>query len=281
MTDPLFGPVDPPGLHVMTFNLRRRMMGTRWFRADRWRTRAGLVTTLLRAELPALLGTQEALPDQAETVLAALGPRYRFVGHGRNAGGRGEGTPLFYDAHRLHLEEWEQLALSEHPHEAGSRSWGNAIPRIAVAASFRDRATERRFFVVNTHLDPFSPRSRVRCAHAIRSLVAAQSLPAIVTGDMNAAVDSPALRAFLSDRTLVDAWTTAERRVTPGWGTNANYRPPRVGAPRIDWILTTRGIHVASAGINGRPVDGAWPSDHFPVQAVLRLPAPPQEKGTT
>jgi endonuclease/exonuclease/phosphatase family metal-dependent hydrolase len=272
MSAPLFGPVQPPALHVMTFNLRRRMDGMAWRRADRWRSREPLVRSLLRTELPTIVGTQEAMPDQAQTVLDALGPRYRFVGRGRMPRGRGEGTPLFYDGDRLQLLEWEQLALSEHPHEAGSRSWGNRIPRIAVGASFRDRASGTQFFFVNTHLDPFSTHSRVRSAEAVRSLVAAQSLPAIVTGDMNAGEDSPALRAFVSGGTLVDAWITAERRVTPAWGTNANYRPPRQSGARIDWILTSPGIRVTDAGINARPIHGGWPSDHFPVQALLELP---------
>jgi len=269
----LFGPVEPPSLHVMTFNLRRRMDGMAWRRADRWRIREPLVSRLVRTEMPTILGTQEALPDQARAVLTALGPRYRMIGRGRMTRGRGEGTPLFYDADRLRLREWEQLALSEHPRAAGSRSWGNAIPRIAVAASFRDRATDADLFVVNTHLDPFSPRSRVRSAEAIRSFVAAQDLPAIVTGDMNAGEDSPALRAFVEGATLVDAWVTAERRATPAWGTNATYRAPTQHGPRIDWILTTPGIHVLDAGINAEPIDGGWPSDHFPVQAIVRVPA--------
>lgn len=268
----LIGPVEAPALHVMTFNLRRRMDGMTWRRADRWGTRRPLLRSLLRTERPTLLGAQEVLPDQARAVLAALGPGYRMIGHGRDRRGRGEGTPIFYDSSRLVVGEWEQLALSEHPRAPGSRSWGNPLPRIAVAATFRERAGGGEFFMVNTHLDPFSPRSRVRSADALRSLVAAQSLPAVVTGDMNAAPDSPALRAFLDGGTLVDAWSIAAHHATPEWGTNPRYRPPRRRAPRIDWVLTTPGILVTDAAVNAEPVDGGWPSDHLPVQIVMRVP---------
>ncbi|WP_460774061.1 endonuclease/exonuclease/phosphatase family protein [Microbacterium sp. GXF7504] len=267
-----FGAAAPPALHVMTFNVRRRMDGLSWRRADRWRIRRPLVTRLLRTEAPTIVGVQEALPDQARAVQAALGPRYRMLGRGRDRRGRGEGTPLYYDADRLRLRTWEQVALSGRPRRAGSRSWGNLLPRVAVLASFDDRATGASVFAVNTHLDPFSPRSRVRAAAALRSLVAAQDLPAVVMGDMNARPGSPALREFTRAGVLVDAWAGAARRRSPEWGTNPNYRPPRVGGARIDWILVTPDVEVTDAAIHGWPADGPWASDHLPVQALIRLP---------
>ncbi|MBB3090386.1 hypothetical protein [Nocardioides albus] len=42
---------------------------------------------------------------------------------------------------------------------------------------------------------------------------------------------------------------------------------------RIDWILTTPGITVKEAAINTWTKDGRWPSDHTPVQALVRLPS--------
>ena len=267
LTGTLIGPVPPPGLHVMTFNVRRRMDGLAWRRADRWRHRAPAVRALLRAEQPAILGTQEAMSGQADLVRDALGARYRSLGQGHGPRGTGEGCPLFYDAERLELLTWEQTALSEHPHEGGSRSWGNLIPRIVVTARFRDRATGHRFTAMNTHLDPFSPRSRVRSTDALTAI--ADRDPAILTGDLNAGAGSRTLRALLDDGPWQDAWLTAARRVTASVGTFANYRPPRDDRPRIDWILVTAGIQVERAAINASRYLGVWPSDHLPVQAVV------------
>lgn len=266
----MIGRVDPPRLHVMTFNIRRRMDGLAWRRADRWRHRLPAVRALLAREQPTLLGVQEAMPDQADDVLAALGRHYRFVGRGRGERGAGEGCPLYFDTERLELLEWEQSALSEHPHEAGSRSWGNLIPRIVVTARMRDRATDAEFLALNTHLDPFSPRSRLRSVDALRSLM--DGGPAILTGDLNAGEESRTLRALLSAGTVTDAWTAARRRVGESVGTFANYRPPRAGGQRLDWIVVTPEIGVERAGINARRFDGSWPSDHLPVQAVVRVP---------
>ncbi|WP_203582108.1 endonuclease/exonuclease/phosphatase family protein [Microbacterium hibisci] len=266
---PLIGPVPAPALHVMSFNIRRRMTGLSWRRADRWRHRAPAVRALLQQEQPTILGTQETMPDQARAVLAALGGRYRFVGRGHGRDGRGEGCPLFFDDERLELEDWEQTALSNHPCKSGSRTWGNFIPRIAVTARFRDRVTGDSFIAVNTHLDPFSPRSRVRSADALKTMVG--SGPAVLTGDLNAGAGSRTLRELLDDG-LRDSWAVAEQRVTASVGTFVNYRAPRPDRARIDWILVTPGVAVERAAINARVFGGVWPSDHLPVHAVIALP---------
>lgn len=271
MNEAVIGPVVAPDLHVMTFNVRRQIALSPG-RRDRWRVRRPLVAQLLGRERPSLLGVQEAMPDQADAILEALGRGFAFAGRGRERAGRGEGCPLFFDRERLELLDWEQIALSGQPSVAGSRSWGNPMPRMYVEATFRDRATSAEFVAMNTHLDPFSGRSRVRSADALRRRVAGHERPCIVTGDLNARPGSPALRELLADDVLRDAWSDAASRVTPAWGTHPGYRAPRIGAARIDWIVVTPGIEVRRAAINARRVDGGWPSDHLPVQVEVRIP---------
>lgn len=268
---PLIGPVPPPGLHVMTFNVRRRMPLTRR-RADRWRRRHPLLRTLLRTEQPALLAAQEVLPGQATAIGAALGARYHRIGYGRLPGPRDEGNPIFYDTERLELLSWAQRTLSDRPEEPGSMSWGNPIPRVFVQAAFRDRATAAEFVAIGTHFEVFSARARLKSAEAIRARVLAQPLPAIVMGDLNNRPDSTALRALLTGGTLVDGWLVAQERITPAWDTFGDYRPPKDNGRRIDHILTSPDIEVRRIGIHGEPIDGGWPSDHLPVQAVIRIP---------
>lgn len=274
---PLVGPVPAPQLHVMTFNIRRRMWHPTGRSPDLWSRRKGLIRRLLAAERPTVLSVQEALPDQADWVLAGLGPDYRRVGTGRQADGGGEGTPIFYDGQRLQLTGSNQWALSETPHRAGSRSWGNLVPRIAVAANFTDRETGAAFRVINTHLDHLSARSRLASARMLRRLVEDRPEPTVLTADANTGTRSRPYR-FLTgpDQSgaapLRDAWMDAEDRVTEEWGTFSNYRPPRRGGRRIDWILVDERFTVAAAGIHAARFDGAAASDHEPVQAVLALP---------
>jgi endonuclease/exonuclease/phosphatase family metal-dependent hydrolase len=271
MTDaPIFGEAHAPDLHVMTYNIRRRMRQNAPGSPDLWSRRQPLMRLLLSRERPTVLGTQEALPEQALFVSAVLGPNYRRIGYGRNADGTGEGCPLFYDWRRLHLESWRQLALSETPDVAGSRSWGNMIPRIAVVAHFTDVKTGEPLRVINTHFDHISRRARLRSAGMLAAL-AADDEPTIVMGDMNTDVGTDPFDAIAGDAgPLVDAWTTAGVRLTPPWGTFSNYRAPKTGTKRIDWILVSRSIQVREAAINASRFGGAAASDHEAVQVLVR-----------
>jgi len=269
---PMMAATAPPELHVMTYNIRRRMSHLGKRSPDLWSRRRHLMSALLLSERPALLGTQEAMPDQAHFLLEALGADYRRVGRGRGPRGGGEGCPVFFDATRLHLEEWSQSALSSTPAVRGSRSWGNLVPRVVVSAVFTDLATGIRFTALNTHFDHLSARSRRASAQMVGALAAASAMPVVVMGDANTGVDSPPFRALTAHGRLVDAWTAAGERLTPEWKTYSGYRTPRLGR-RIDWMAVSPGVEVVSIGINAVRFDGAAASDHEPVQALLRMPA--------
>jgi endonuclease/exonuclease/phosphatase family metal-dependent hydrolase len=280
MTDAaLIGPVSPPDLHVMTFNIRRRFARVRPGSPDRWVTRKELIRRILAAEQPTLLGVQEALTDQVDFIADALGPHYRWIGRGRNPTGTGEHCAIYYDSRRLKLTNWQQLALSATPDLHGSRSWGNVTRRIVVSATFTDRATEAPLVAFNTHLDHLSWRSRLESAQFILKLVqearvAQPDTAIVVTGDFNAGEGSAVYRRLTTDGVLRDAWEVAAEQLTPQWGTFSNYRGRRPGGKRIDLILLGEGVEVVSTGINAARFDGMAASDHEPVQAVLRYDNP-------
>ena len=277
MTDAaLIGPVAAPDVHVMTYNIRRRMSHLMPGSPDRWGRRKWLLRRILQAEQPTLLGVQEALPDQAAFVAESLGPHYRWVGRGRNVSGGGERSSIFYDSRRLTLSSWTQDALSASPDKPGSRSWGNPVPRVVVAARFTDVATGARILALNTHFDHMSRRSRLRSAETIMRLAEAAhtaepELAVVVTGDVNADVDSAVYRALTADGVLRDTWDAAAKRLTPQWGTYSNYRRRRPGGKRIDLSLGGPGVDVVRTGINAKRFDGAAASDHEPVQAMIRI----------
>jgi endonuclease/exonuclease/phosphatase family metal-dependent hydrolase len=276
MTDvAMIGPVTAPDLHVMTYNIRRRLPHLRPGSPDRWSKRKPLLERMLVAEQPTLLGVQEALADQADFVAQALGPYYRWIGRGRNPNGNGERGPIFYDTRRLELTNWRQRALSATPEKPGSRSWGNMTRRIVVSADFTDVSTGGRLLAFNTHFDNFSRRSRHESAKFLLNLVrsarvAEPEAGIVVTGDFNTDVDSAVYRRLTGDGELRDAWNAAEQRLTVQWGTFSNYRRLRPGGKRIDLILVGHGVDVPRTGINAVRFEGRAASDHEPVQAVLR-----------
>lgn len=273
MTAVLFPNVEAPDLHVMSFNIRRRFERITWPPEDRWGLRKQRLRVFLGANKPHVLGSQEALPDQARWVQDSLGSSYGRIGRGRGKNRDGEGTPIFYDRDRVELLDWTQVALSDTPALDGSTGWGNTIPRIAVIARFRDAATSAPFVFVNSHFDAFSRRARRRSARWLADLASAEDLPLVFTADVNAPVRSRELAAMFEGGGLVDTWSYAPARRTVEWGTFNNYRRPRAGARRIDAILATPDVGVRAVGIDPRPTGTSWPSDHLSVQAVVRIPA--------
>ena len=269
----LFPNVDAPDLHVMSFNIRRRFERLTWPPEDRWGLRKQRLRVFLGANRPHVLGSQEARPDQARWVQGSLGTSYGRIGHGRGKDRDGEGTPIFYDRDRVELLDWTQVALSDTPALDGSVGWGNTIPRIAVIARFVDSATGAPFVFVNSHFDAFSRRARRHSARWLADLVAAEDLPLLFTADVNAPIRSAELAGMFADGGLVDTWSYAPTRRTVEWGTFNDYRKPRVGARRIDAILATPDVGVRATGIDPRSTGTSWPSDHLPVQAVVRIPA--------
>jgi endonuclease/exonuclease/phosphatase family metal-dependent hydrolase len=267
---PLIGPISPPALHVMSYNIRRRMPTLYPVMPDRWNHRRPLLRQLLEDEQPTLLGVQEALPEQANFVRHALGEQYRSIGHGRERGGRGEGCPIFFDRERMQLLDFTQTALSDTPDVPGS-TWRNRTPRVIVDATFADIATGIRFHFINTHFDNRSRMSRMRSAARLRDVVRASALPTVVAGDFNVDGGTEVHEILLEGGELVDTWSKTDARITERWGTFLNYRPPQHDRKRIDWILVTPGVTVEKVGINVTRFEQGWPSDHAAVQAVVRL----------
>jgi len=268
----LIGTAAAPQLHVMSFNIRRRIPHVGKRNPDQWSHRKPALRRLLAWEQPTILGVQEALPDQAGFVKESLGEQYRRVGRGRSADQRGEGCPVFFDSRRLQLNGWTQWALSDTPTVSGSRSWGNRVPRIVVSVDFTDRATGIRFRFLNTHFDHQSRTSRLRAAGFVADLVTEVDSPVLVTGDFNSSIFTGPYDRLISDGPLVDTWFEAARRRTEAWGSFPNYRAPRLDLKRIDWVLATPGISVADVAINPFRHEGISPSDHLPVSAMVTMP---------
>ncbi|TDV47932.1 endonuclease/exonuclease/phosphatase family protein [Actinophytocola oryzae] len=263
----MFG--DSTALHVMTFNLRYAAARG----ADAWPRRRPVMAELLRREQPAVVGTQEGLRDQLTDLDHDLPDHYDRIGQGREGGDRGEFTAVLYDTRRVTPSTHGDFWLSDTPDVPGSASWGNVTTRMVTWVRFTDRPTGREFAVVNTHLDNLSEHARVRGAELLRDRVAAfePDLPVIVTGDFNAPAGRSAAYGTLTAAGLADTWTAAATHATPRYATFHGYGGPVPDGDRIDWILTRGTAGVPAAGINTFAVDGQFPSDHFPVQALVSL----------
>jgi endonuclease/exonuclease/phosphatase family metal-dependent hydrolase len=237
-----------------------------------WAYRAEGVARLVASRDPDIIGFQEAQPDQVAFLAERL-PAYAYIARSRDADpGAGEAIPLFFHAGRwaLDAEEHGTFWLSDTPELPASKSWGNNFPRIVTWARLVHRQSGRALYVYNLHLDHESGNARARSAELVLRRVTSRhhADPVVVLGDFNAEPGSAVLQTLEGGEPgLRDSYTPKGS----GDGTFHAFSGERNG-PRIDYILVAANLEVLDACvIHEMAGGGAYPSDHFPVQALLRF----------
>jgi endonuclease/exonuclease/phosphatase family metal-dependent hydrolase len=258
-------------LHVMSYNLRYASDTP----PNEWSARRPVMREQLRLARPQVIGTQEGLYAQLQDIATDLGPSYDSIGLGREGGSKGEFMTIFFDTRRLQPLEYDHYWLSDTPEVIGSKTWGGCCARMVTWVRFKDKATSKEFYAINTHLEAFDATARSKSADLILQRMTAlnPALPVVMTGDFNeaAAAGVNVYDKLVTSGKLADSWVTAERR-SALWGTFHGYKPLTPNGNRIDWILTTPGLRVSKASINTFSKDGQFPSDHLPVESWIHLP---------
>ncbi len=254
-------------LRLMTFNVRYPASGDG---ENRWEFRRDLFVETVRAADPDLLGTQELFQAQGEYIAARL-PEYRWFGLSRRGNHEDEHMGVFYKESRLRTVESGDFWLSETPDVPGSMSWDVTLPRMVTWALFEVRATGKRFYFFNTHFPHRreDAEARLRCARLLGERIEAlpKDVPFILSGDFNSPAGSDAYQVLTGE--LKDAWPTAAHRFGQE-GTMSQFRGAS-GGPRIDWILYRGFARVLQAETVMRNENGRYPSDHYPVFAILEF----------
>ena len=271
-------------LNLMSFNVRYESPEDRDSRA--WRERVAGAVRMIRRQRPDCIGVQEALHGQAADLWASL-PDYEFFGVGRDDGKQdGEYSGIFYQRERFCPDPTDcgTFWLSDTPEQAGSKTWGNEIPRVAAWLRLVDLATGRGFYVFNTHWDHRHQESRERAAMLISQRIDGRKHaeePVALIGDFNSVESNPGM-IYLTGRSVILAgsqqiWANGlrdayqilhasekNRRTLHFW------RDSRKGPLKVDHILVSRGAEIGAAEI----VSGDKPmvSDHFPVNARVKFP---------
>ncbi len=278
-------------LAIMSFNIR---LGVAKDGENDWTHRRELVFGVLRDHSPDLVGLQEAYQFQIEAMLQAC-PGYAMLGVGREDGeAKGEFSSILYRKERLALLEHGTFWLSETPEVPGSRSWQTACTRVCTWGRFEDRRSRRTFHLFNTHLDHVSQEARKQGIKLILRRMADRKHddPVFLTGDFNAGEDNPvvALVTGKADRGssggtagatsraagqtdrglhLVDSFRVLHPDAKQT-GTFNGWQGKTDGA-KIDYIFVPPGVPVRSAEILHDHREKRYPSDHFPVMAVIEL----------
>lgn len=231
-----------------------------------WPQRKQAVSELLRKHSPDIFGLQEALPHQIAELSLAL-PEYGWFGVGRDAGGGGEGVPVFYRKDRFSLLQSDTFWLSETP-DRPSRGWDAALNRICSYGQFEDTSSQQRLWVINCHFDHAGQTARLESARLVLSQIETinpDGEPLVLMGDFNAEPESPPM--VLLKQHLSDSRDSSHSPPTGPSGTFSGFTVDNAATRRIDYLFTALQdpVEVLQYDVLDDANAGRYPSDHLPI----------------
>ena len=261
-------------LNIMTFNVRYNNPADS---LNGWPNRSDKVSSQILFHEAHIVGVQEALHDQMQDMDRAL-TRFKYVGGGRDDGKeKGEYSAIFYDTTRLQALQTQTFWLSETPQVPGSKGWDAAITRIVTWAKFRDKKTNKEFYLFNTHFDHVGKVARAESAKLLLKYAnqIAGSMPYIVTGDFNSHPSQEPIQVITNPKDpthLTDTKSiSASGHYGPSGTANA-FKSKEVSDQPIDYIFMRHGVKVLQHATLSQTWEGRFSSDHFPVFARVVVP---------
>ncbi len=229
-----------------------------------WSKRKDHITNQIKFYQPDIFGVQEALVSQLKHFKAEM-KNYKYVGVGRDDGKEvGEFSAIFYNSAEFEVLEENTFWLSETPDEI-SIGWDAAMERVCTYAKFKEKNSEKIFWVFNTHFDHVGEKARENSAKLIWGKISAlnkENQPVILMGDLNLEPDSSGIQ-FLAEK-MNDSKIIAELDFGPeGTFNGYNFEEPVIR--RIDYIFTSDSIEVKKYAVLSDSKDLKYPSDHLPV----------------
>ena len=260
------GRLDGSIIRVMSYNIRnsRAKDGD-----NAWTIRRDATPEMLRTVSPDVFGIQEAYQEQLDYILEQC-PEYKMVGVGRDDGVRkGEQMSVFYDSRKIALLDWGTYWLSETP-DVPSYGWDAACRRTATWTLLEQKATGRRFYFVNTHLDHKGVTARKEGLALIYDNIKKMNpdgLPMVLVGDFNVYPDDECLKDINS---LMKSARFDSRDADPRGSFNGFRKNGMDELGKIDYIYYKgfsycRRFKVDTTTYAGRP----YISDHYPVYSDI------------
>ena len=246
-----------------------------------------VVDTILE-NAPSVFGVQEASDAWMSALRSKLGDSYTSVGVGRDWGGGGEHSAIFYRTDRFDLIESGTKWLSNTPDQAGSHytyrdpetgiTHRANFPRVMTYAVLERKNDGARFLYVNTHLDHDGNNGQeigeqVRQGQIeilIAEIQKLGNLPTIVTGDFNVTPEASAYTTMIGAGFKDASKVAKEGEIKSTYnGMDNNY----AGAI-IDYIFVSPNLADAVDTYTVCPAkrDGQWISDHNAIIATITLP---------
>ncbi len=263
-------------VRVMTFNVLCSFCNPKEY--GKWEERLAYLADIFARHDADLLGIQELVNAREVEQLRELMGDYEAI-HFRKGTLVYPDSTIYFRKSRFEAVESGVYWLSPTPERPMSTGFakGWQLPRCAVWAMLKERATGRKLLFVTTHFDNNTP-SQERSAPLFMERTArlGADVPVIVTGDFNSKPGSPAYAILVSPAAngfrLKNTYDLAQEKRTI---TNQRPAPPYAPGSRIDhifvggegeWRVTGWRADLTVYGQEKR-----YPSDHRPIVADVEF----------
>jgi len=259
----------PQSISIMTYNVRYGLADDG---DNSWNNRKEFLASQINFYNPDIFGTQEGLPFQIEFINSQL-PDHSFIGQSRDADGKGEYSAIFYNHKKFEILKQVTFWLSPSP-LVPSKGWDAAYPRICTYGLFKDKETNNKFWVINTHFDHVGKIAREKSAQMILKKIKeinTKNYPLIFMGDLNAEPNSNPIAKLNSE--LNDAKAISIEKPFGPSGTFNAFKFNEPVTKRIDYIFISKNntIKVNKYAVLSDSKDLKYPSDHLPVYIEISL----------
>lgn len=267
---------------LVSFNLKRDF-GLPLKRSRRWRERREQAVQIIRGSKASVIGVQELSPSMREDIASLLGTEYSVLGNGRfQAPARKESdehSDIIIKNEDASVQFVKTFWLSKNP-EKLSRAYYAMFPRICTVVEIYLYSAGRSIRIFNTHLDHICGVARILGIEVILQYMSRlhqeRPMPSVLMGDFNCKPQSRPIQLLHNQVTgypnlhLTDAYShlpPEEIQNTLHYFRGKN----KAGSMPIDYIFVSDDFEILKTHIWTDPVEGCYPSDHYPLTATVRL----------
>jgi endonuclease/exonuclease/phosphatase family metal-dependent hydrolase len=259
-------------INVATYNIRNDNNSEDSTNGNGWKQRYPVISALIRFHDFDIFGTQEGLYHQILDLSKEL-PDYTYYGIGRDDGKQaGEHSEIFFKKDKFGLLAHGDFWLSQTP-DKPSLGWdATCCNRICSWVLLQDKKSKKKFYVFNTHYDYQKDLARNESSKLILKKIKeiAGTQPVIFMGDMNGGNESEWYKTIANSGFLNDTYKEAKNPYANNGSFNA-FGSAVKSNEIIDHIFVTKHFTVQKWAILTDTYYGKYPSDHFPVLAVLKM----------
>lgn len=254
------------GVKIMSFNIRLDIDTN----ANAWENRREGVIQVIKKNNPGIIGFQEVLPSQQKYLNKHL-INYVFVGNGRDGENNGEACPIFYDTTKYRKIKSGTFWLSESM-DTAQLGWDAAYPRICTYGLFKDKLSNKDFWVFNTHLDNKGKLAREYGALLIIKQINDKTKthePLLLMGDMNCLPTSKPIQVLRNK--MLYAGEVSEKDFKGPSGTYNGFNANSELKERIDYIFVSNMDVESYEHISEKLANNNCISDHLPILCKIKL----------